>query len=222
MATWSNWSGLATAHPAQELTPHDSGDVVEAVVTARDQNLTVKMTGSGHSFTDIAVTDGILLRPDGLRGIVGVDHDAMTVTALAGTPLHELNRALERLDLSLHNLGRHRGADPRRCDLHRHPRHRRSPGVAQRPGDRPGAGHRRGRRAQCERRGEPRRPRGRPARPRRPRDPDVGHFARRAAVHPGGGRGADALGSRRWPTSTSWSGPTSTSRCTGSRTPTGC
>jgi FAD-linked oxidoreductase len=105
MATWSNWSGLATANPAQELTPHDSGDVVEAVVTARDQNLTVKMTGSGHSFTDIAVTDGILLRPDSLRGIVGVDHDAMTVTALAGTPLHELNRALERLDLSLHNLG---------------------------------------------------------------------------------------------------------------------
>ena len=74
-------------------------------MTARDQNLTVKMTGSGHSFTDIAVTDGMLLRPDSLRGIVGVDHDAMTVTALAGTPLHELNRALERLDLSLHNLG---------------------------------------------------------------------------------------------------------------------
>ncbi|HYI53176.1 MAG TPA: D-arabinono-1,4-lactone oxidase [Microlunatus sp.] len=105
MATWSNWSGLATAHPAQELTPHDSADVVEAVVTARDQNLTVKMTGSGHSFTDIAVADGILLRPDSLRGIIGVDHDAMTVTALAGTPLHELNRALQRLDLSLHNLG---------------------------------------------------------------------------------------------------------------------
>ena len=32
MATWTNWSGLATAHPAQELTPHDAGDVVEAVV----------------------------------------------------------------------------------------------------------------------------------------------------------------------------------------------
>ena len=29
----------------------------------------------------------------------------MTVTALAGTPLHELNTALDRLDLSLHNMG---------------------------------------------------------------------------------------------------------------------
>ncbi len=105
MATWSNWTGLATAHPAQEVSPHDAGEVVAAVVAARRQHLNVKMTGSGHSFTDIAVTDGLLLRPDSLRGIVGVDRDAMTVTALAGTPLHELNRALERLDLSVHNLG---------------------------------------------------------------------------------------------------------------------
>jgi FAD-linked oxidoreductase len=105
MATWSNWAGLATAHPAQELSPHDAGEVAEAVVAARRQNLTVKMPGSGHSFNDIAVTDGLMLRPVGLRGIVAVDRDALTVTALAGTPLRELNAALERLDLSLHNMG---------------------------------------------------------------------------------------------------------------------
>ncbi len=105
MATWTNWAGLATAHPTQALTPHDAGEVVDAVVAARHQNLTVKMTGTGHSFTDIAVTDGLMLRPGNLRGIVAVDRDAMTVTALAGTPLHELNAALERLGLSLHNMG---------------------------------------------------------------------------------------------------------------------
>ena len=91
MATWTNWAGLATAHPTQELSPHDAGEVVDAVVAARHQNLTVKMPGTGHSFTDIAVTDGLLLRPGSLRGIVAVDRDAMTVTALAGTPLQELN-----------------------------------------------------------------------------------------------------------------------------------
>jgi FAD-linked oxidoreductase len=105
VATWTNWSGLVTAHPTQELSPHDAGEVADAVVAARHQNLTVKMPGTGHSFTDIAVTDGLLLRPNGLRGIVGVDRDAMTVTALAGTPLGELNTALDRLDLSLHNMG---------------------------------------------------------------------------------------------------------------------
>ncbi len=105
MATWTSWSGLSTAHPTQEVSPHDAGEIVDAVVAARHQNLTVKMPGSGHSFCDIALTDGLLLRPDGLRGIVAVDRDALTVTALAGTTLRELNIALERLGLSLHNMG---------------------------------------------------------------------------------------------------------------------
>jgi FAD-linked oxidoreductase len=105
MPSWTNWTGLATARPAQERTPLDAGEVAQAVVAAREQQLTVKMPGTGHSFTDIAVTDGLLLRPDALRGLVGVDREAMTVTVLAGTTLHELNTALERLDLSLHNMG---------------------------------------------------------------------------------------------------------------------
>ena len=75
------------------------------MVAARRQHLHVKMPGTGHSFTDIALTDGLLLRPEGLRGITAVDRDAMTVTALAGTPLHELNTHLTRLGLSLHNMG---------------------------------------------------------------------------------------------------------------------
>ena len=105
MGTWTNWSGLSTAHPMGELTPHDARDVVDAVLSARHQYLVVKMPGTGHSFTDIALTDGLLLRPDSLRGVVGVDRDAMTITVLAGTPLHELNAALEKLGLSLHNMG---------------------------------------------------------------------------------------------------------------------
>ena len=79
--------------------------MVDAVVAARRQHLRVKMPGTGHSFPGIALTDGLLLRPGGLRGVVGVDLDAMTVTVLAGTPLTELNQALERHGLSLHNMG---------------------------------------------------------------------------------------------------------------------
>ena len=102
---WSNWSGLATAHPAQELTPEHPDEVVDAVIVARSHGLGVKMVGTGHSFTDIAVADGLLLRPDRLTGIRSVDRDTMTVTVLAGTPLHELNARLHGLGLALHNLG---------------------------------------------------------------------------------------------------------------------
>ena len=103
--TWRSWSGLSTARPTSVLTPRDVGEVVDAVVAAHRQGGTVKMVGSGHSFTDIAVAVGLLLRPDLLSGITRVDRDAMTVTVLAGTPLHVLNARLSGLGLGLHNMG---------------------------------------------------------------------------------------------------------------------
>ena len=79
--------------------------MVAAVLAARAAGTTVKMAGTGHSFTAIAAPEHALLLPTHLRGIVAVDRDAMTVTALAGSPLHVLNHELERLGLSLHNMG---------------------------------------------------------------------------------------------------------------------
>ncbi len=103
--SWRSWSGLSQAHPVRMLAPRDAGEVVDAVLAARAEGLRVKMVGSGHSFTDIAVTDGLLLRPDRLTGIRSVDRDALRVTVEAGTTLHELNARLAALGLALHNLG---------------------------------------------------------------------------------------------------------------------
>src|SRR4051794_9885935 len=63
------------------------------------------MIGTGHSFTGIAAPREVMLRPDRLSGMLAVDRDAMTATAYAGTPLWVLNAELERLGLSLHNMG---------------------------------------------------------------------------------------------------------------------
>src|SRR4051812_8796570 len=63
------------------------------------------MIGTGHSFTAISAPRDGMLRPQGLSGIIGVDREAMTVTAYAGTQLKVLNAELERLGLSLHNMG---------------------------------------------------------------------------------------------------------------------
>ena len=63
------------------------------------------MTGSGHSFTPTAVTDGVLLRPGNLTAIRSVDTAAGTVTVEAGCPLHVLNAALLARGLSLANMG---------------------------------------------------------------------------------------------------------------------
>lgn len=105
MSEWSNWSCLETARPARVEEPADTAAVVAAVERARDEGTTVKMVGTGHSFTSISAPEHTMLRPGGLAGIVSVDREAMTVTALAGTRLKDLNAGLEVLGLSLHNMG---------------------------------------------------------------------------------------------------------------------
>jgi len=102
---WQNWCGLEHARPDEVLAPADTGAVVEAVRRAREDGRTVRMVGSGHSFTGIGRPGDVMLRPDALTGIVAVDRAAMTVTARAGTRLADLNLGLERLGLSLHNMG---------------------------------------------------------------------------------------------------------------------
>ncbi len=103
--TWRSWSGLAESRPRQVLRPTSPEEVADAVVAARASGLRLKMPGSGHSFTDVAVTDGVLLDPTGLTGLLSVDREAMTATVLAGTTLRQLNAALDVLGLALHNMG---------------------------------------------------------------------------------------------------------------------
>lgn len=103
--TWRNWGGNVAARPAREVTPASVEELSAAIRRAAEDGLKVKAVGSGHSFTSIAATDGVLIRPQLLTGIRDIDRDAMTVTVEAGTPLKRLNVALAREGLSLANMG---------------------------------------------------------------------------------------------------------------------
>ncbi|WP_437025685.1 D-arabinono-1,4-lactone oxidase [Streptomyces sp. enrichment culture] len=103
--TWRNWGGNVTVRPAREVTPASVDELAAAVRRAAEDGLPVKAVGTGHSFTSIAATDGVLVRPDLLTGIRGIDRAAGTVTVEAGTPLKRLNVALAREGLSLTNMG---------------------------------------------------------------------------------------------------------------------
>ncbi|MEO5666112.1 MAG: D-arabinono-1,4-lactone oxidase [Nocardioides sp.] len=105
MAPWTNWAGTEAAEPRKVVTPDSIGQIVQEVEHAVAHRGTVKMVGTGHSFTGISAPVDTMLRPDHFTGIVSVDRDAMTVTARSGTPLHVLNAELGRLGLSLHNMG---------------------------------------------------------------------------------------------------------------------
>ncbi|HSO65092.1 MAG TPA: D-arabinono-1,4-lactone oxidase, partial [Ornithinibacter sp.] len=105
MTTWRNWSGTVVAHPAEVQRVATAEGVADAVRRAVQRGLGVRVAGSGHSFTPLVATDGVLLHVDGLSGVVAVDAARRRVRVRAGTPLHVLNPALQELGLALPNLG---------------------------------------------------------------------------------------------------------------------
>lgn len=102
---WSNWAGNESTRLARIATPRTEAEVVDEIARAAAHGLQVKAIGAGHSFTPVAVTDGVQLRLGSLTGVTTVDATRGEVTVRAGTPLHVLNDELAQLGLAMPNLG---------------------------------------------------------------------------------------------------------------------
>ncbi len=103
--TWSNWAGNQSMTPARIVSPRSQDELVSAVKQAAADGLRVKAIGSGHSFTAIGLTDGVLLDLTQYSGLVSIDRDTAVITVMAGMPLHVLNATLASYGLGLTNMG---------------------------------------------------------------------------------------------------------------------
>jgi len=65
----------------------------------------VRAVGSGHSFSDIACTDGVMVSLERLDGVLELDAERALVRVQAGITIHELSRRLLEHGLALENLG---------------------------------------------------------------------------------------------------------------------
>ena len=83
----------------------DEMGVANLVRDAARQGLTVRATGTGHSFSALCVSDGLLLSLDRLRGVVAADASSRTAVMRAGTPLHELGVPLRAAGLAMETMG---------------------------------------------------------------------------------------------------------------------
>src|SRR5208282_2479503 len=72
---------------------------------ASHQNLPIRVAGSGHSFTPVVATSGLLLSLKTMEGLVSADVDRKRVVVRAGTRIGDIGRALKRIGLSLPNQG---------------------------------------------------------------------------------------------------------------------
>jgi FAD-linked oxidoreductase len=102
---WRNWGRNQQCSPVAVEEPESELEVVEAVRRAAAVGQSVKVAASGHSFTDIACTEGRMLRMERLDRVLAIDDDACTVTVEAGITLWRLNEELARRGLALANLG---------------------------------------------------------------------------------------------------------------------
>lgn len=102
---WRNWGRTEWAIPQSVVAPRGVDDVVDTVRAARRDKRTVKAVGAGHSFTGIAVADGIQLNLSNMRGLISVDVERSRATFAAGTHLHEIPALLQPYGLAMANLG---------------------------------------------------------------------------------------------------------------------
>ena len=97
--TWTNWAREQRCAPERIERPRDEDELVRVVRGARR----LRAVGSGHSFTDIACTDGVLVDLAQMRGVLAVD--GADVTVEAGITLHDLGEELAARGLALENQG---------------------------------------------------------------------------------------------------------------------
>jgi L-gulonolactone oxidase len=104
-AGWRNWAGDERCHPAAVERPSSIQELSASIERAASAGLRVRAVGAGHSFSDIALSDGLLLRTDRLAGVLDIDSSAGLVRVQAGITLRELSRRLAAHGLALENLG---------------------------------------------------------------------------------------------------------------------
>jgi L-gulonolactone oxidase len=105
LGEWSNWAGDQRCQPARVAAPRSVAELAEAIGAAAAAGQKVSVVGSGHSFTETAMTDGTMIGVEGLRGVLDADRESGLVRVGGGTVLRDLNEALDGLCLALENLG---------------------------------------------------------------------------------------------------------------------
>ncbi len=115
--TWRNHLGNQRIDPLRIYEPRTIAEVQEIVRLARERGVSVRAVGSGHSWSDVALTEGFLLKPTGMTRVPSPEPDFVRdewagrrlVRAEGGTRVRELNAWLDNNGMGLANLGGYDG-----------------------------------------------------------------------------------------------------------------
>jgi L-gulono-1,4-lactone dehydrogenase len=102
---WRNWGRTQTCSPSSLAKPGSEEEIRKLVTDAARMGRQVKVVGAGHSFTDIACTNGTMVSLDNYGRVLHVDSTKGTITVQAGIRLRDLNEKLADARLGMSNLG---------------------------------------------------------------------------------------------------------------------
>lgn len=102
---WVNWAGDQRCTPARLCAPRDHTELAAELARASEDGHRVRVAGSGHSFTDTCLTDGVLLDLSRMNRALDVDREAGLARVQAGMTLAALNSRLDEHGLAFPNLG---------------------------------------------------------------------------------------------------------------------
>lgn len=102
---WHNWTRDQVCEPEAFERPRSLDEVAAAVKRAAERDWTVRVAGAGHSFTEVVLTDGLLLSLDRMNRVVDIDSESGLVRVGAGISLADLNEILWENGLALADLG---------------------------------------------------------------------------------------------------------------------
>jgi hypothetical protein len=114
---WKNCVNLQVAHPLRYFKPSTLHEVISIIQDAERNNYKVKAVGSGHSFSDVALTRDYLIDTHGLNKVLPLSALSLNNTAApyslflteCGILIHELNAALDSQNKALPNMGAYTG-----------------------------------------------------------------------------------------------------------------
>lgn len=103
--SWKNWAGTQMCTPSAYVRAESVDHIRETVAAATADRQTVRVVGSGHSFTPLICTEGIILDVAGLSGIEEIDTSRHRARVRAGSRLKTLGEPLWEAGISLKNQG---------------------------------------------------------------------------------------------------------------------
>ena len=103
--SWSNWAGNQHVDNVSLFKPRSEEEIQQAVQLAMSKKNRVKVVGSGHSFTSIALAEDLLVDLSDYDAVIAIDKLTKTVTVQSGIQLSKLNLILHENGLAMQNLG---------------------------------------------------------------------------------------------------------------------